>query len=660
MWEFIGFSDNLPCINLIEGKLGILSLLDEETRMPSGNDDSFTLKIQTQFAKNDFFSKPRFNKGFTVHHYALSVTYDTNLFVEKNRDKLPDIELFSNPLLSKKDLDKESTSKQKSVSFKFKVSLQDLVETLSATEAHYVRCIKPNKKSKAAAFEGAYVLEQLRACGVLETIRISCAGYPGRFQWNEFKDRYYMLARGNAKLEGKAFATTVLSKYTDSKNFQVGKTKIFLRSGIAAILEKARNDIILEAAIIIQRMVKGMFARRLFLAKKLAAIIIQSAWRGYKARKYAQSLRETKAAIIIQKYVRRHLAMKKFIAKSQGIVKLQTFVRGFVSRKETSHKIKVNSATKIQATYRMHLARTKYKDTIRKIIMVQGRVRIRFAKKKLKALRMEAKDVHTFKEKSGALERKVFELTAILTDVKSELKIKTEKVNELEGIIASLKDKLSNSESKNEDENQVTKTLRIMYEKTQKEKNEYKTKCDEALEKLKQKDDLIQKNKTRIEELEKRLSSAPKKSPATNKNSIASSMHSDVAPLVTPSNNIRRKTSQYSSTNVKIPGHRESIIYSTSASRSPSKKFRYINIVNEDLIKNLKKVVDKDTKTTLFDVSLDWEILNSLIEDLIIPPTLPPSKRPKEEAVFPAVIFSFTLAFNINGIDSFICFRISR
>lgn len=33
-WTFIDFSDNQPCIDLIEGKMGILSLLDEESRLP--------------------------------------------------------------------------------------------------------------------------------------------------------------------------------------------------------------------------------------------------------------------------------------------------------------------------------------------------------------------------------------------------------------------------------------------------------------------------------------------------------------------------------------------------------------------------------------------------------------------------------------------------
>jgi len=32
-WSFIDFHDNQPCIDLIEGKLGVLDLLDEECRV---------------------------------------------------------------------------------------------------------------------------------------------------------------------------------------------------------------------------------------------------------------------------------------------------------------------------------------------------------------------------------------------------------------------------------------------------------------------------------------------------------------------------------------------------------------------------------------------------------------------------------------------------
>lgn len=43
--------------------------------------------------------------------------------------------------------------------------LQALLETLSTTEPHYIRCVKPNNLLKPSIFENQNVLQQLR-CGV--------------------------------------------------------------------------------------------------------------------------------------------------------------------------------------------------------------------------------------------------------------------------------------------------------------------------------------------------------------------------------------------------------------------------------------------------------------------------------------------------------------
>ena len=64
------------------------------------------------------------------------------------------------------------------------------METLGVTNVHYIRCIKPNEHKRAWEFAPQQVLGQLRACGVLETIRISCAGYPSRWTYEEFVERY--------------------------------------------------------------------------------------------------------------------------------------------------------------------------------------------------------------------------------------------------------------------------------------------------------------------------------------------------------------------------------------------------------------------------------------------------------------------------------------
>ena len=63
--------------------------------------------------------------------------------------------------------------------------MQGLMGTLVQCQPHFIRCIKPNPQSQPGQLDPEYVLEQLRAGGVLEAVRIACAGFPTRklFRW---------------------------------------------------------------------------------------------------------------------------------------------------------------------------------------------------------------------------------------------------------------------------------------------------------------------------------------------------------------------------------------------------------------------------------------------------------------------------------------------
>lgn len=281
-WAYIEFSDNRPCIDLIEGKLGVLSLLDEESRLPAGTDESFVNKLHANFGSGkpkDFpYQKPRFGKSsFTVCHYAVDVTYDSEGFIEKNRDTVPDehLELLkasTNPFLTEvltaatSLRDKETSTPSKvggplggparragaatirkpTLGGIFKSSLIDLMGTIGGTNVHYIRCIKPNEAKAAWKFEGPMVLSQLQACGVLETVKISCAGYPTRWTYEEFASRYYMLIESDKWKSGsiRDVGLCILQRtipaeghpregQKDGKDkFQLGMTKIFFRAGM--------------------------------------------------------------------------------------------------------------------------------------------------------------------------------------------------------------------------------------------------------------------------------------------------------------------------------------------------------------------------------------------------------------------------------------------
>ena len=55
------------------------------------------------------------------------------------------------------------------------------MNTLTSTTPHYIRCIKPNQQCQPDLFDSRFVASQLRACGVLETVAISAAGFPSKW-----------------------------------------------------------------------------------------------------------------------------------------------------------------------------------------------------------------------------------------------------------------------------------------------------------------------------------------------------------------------------------------------------------------------------------------------------------------------------------------------
>ncbi|CAG00830.1 unnamed protein product, partial [Tetraodon nigroviridis] len=87
-WTLIDFYDNQPCINLIEAKMGVLDLLDEECKMPKGSDDSWAQKLYNTHLKTcSLFEKPRMsNRAFIIQHFADKVEYQCEGFLEKNKD----------------------------------------------------------------------------------------------------------------------------------------------------------------------------------------------------------------------------------------------------------------------------------------------------------------------------------------------------------------------------------------------------------------------------------------------------------------------------------------------------------------------------------------------------------------------------------------------
>uniref|UniRef100_A0A915EEB2 Myosin motor domain-containing protein n=1 Tax=Ditylenchus dipsaci TaxID=166011 RepID=A0A915EEB2_9BILA len=67
-----------------------------------------------------------------------------------------------------------------SVSSKFRSQLRLLIQKLTQTGTHFVRCIKPNSEMKSGYFQGAQILDELKCAGMTSVLKLMQKGFPSR------------------------------------------------------------------------------------------------------------------------------------------------------------------------------------------------------------------------------------------------------------------------------------------------------------------------------------------------------------------------------------------------------------------------------------------------------------------------------------------------
>ncbi|KAL9252357.1 Myosin-1-like protein [Drosera capensis] len=310
-WTKVNFEDNQECLDLIEKKpLGLLSLLDEESNFPNGTDSTFANKL-TQHLEHNSCLKGGRDGTFSVRHFAGEVVYDTEGFLEKNRDLLPSesvhlLSSCSSPLLKL---------------FASNGQLYKLMQRLESTSPHLIRCIKPNSIQLPGKFEKDLVLQQLRCCGVLEVVRIARSSYPTRITHQDFSQRYgFLLSDKTISQDPLSISVAVLQQFNIlPEMYQVGYTKLYFRTGQSEELFPlhgySRTEVFfptsycmldsvdwrpgeyeetsLQAVIGVQSFFCGYRARSQFYELKAKATALQAIVRGENARKDYDSLSRT-------------------------------------------------------------------------------------------------------------------------------------------------------------------------------------------------------------------------------------------------------------------------------------------------------------------------------------------------------------------------------
>ncbi|XP_063811070.1 unconventional myosin-XIX [Pseudophryne corroboree] len=346
-WSFISYQDNKNCVKLIDGSpVSIFSLLNEECRLNRPSDaGQLQSRLEKILSHNKCFGWDKCSEkpNFIISHYAGKVTYHIQHMAEKNKDPVPPelIQLLQeskNSLLQKlfppdnnKYADVGTHRSVVTLVSKFKGSLESLMHILNNTTPHYIRCIKPNMDCEAMVFRKEEVLSQLEACGIVETIKISAAGFPLRISFESFVKRYGFIApihlrrkmqkemncptaeriQGPVPVEGsddlKLMSQNILHVVlpqlqldTTSNNTLVhcGTTKVFLTHLMINVLEKQRDLALSRKAFCIQSCWRQHRHRKLARQRR-AAMTLQAAVRGWLARKHIERMH--KAADLIKR-----------------------------------------------------------------------------------------------------------------------------------------------------------------------------------------------------------------------------------------------------------------------------------------------------------------------------------------------------------------------
>ncbi|CAI5702395.1 hypothetical protein KXD40_005251 [Peronospora effusa] len=408
-WTRIEFADNVNVLSLLEGRFGVLSLLNEECMRPKGSDAAFANKLKAHYSDNDRFECPRFARdAFVIKHYAGPVQYDTNGFLIKNTDALQNdlillIKKSKAPFLKKlfpdehvgdamtgipgtnaalrgrgPGLKRKNSIVADTVGTQFKSQLNGLMEDIRRTNVHYIRCIKPNGKKSSQVFNKLRVTEQLQCAGVVEAVRISRMAYPNRVQQTMFLERFRGVA-STTTIDGETSALSVLTATADENptdgaktaaavrellvnhlmpgkenEYQVGKTRVFFRQGALEALEELRTRRFNAAAVVLQRYAQKWMAMAMFQRVKEAAVVAQKVYRGHRAA--VQYKKQRKAAVSVQKYVRRHRAQQLLVRMREvyRATQIQNVCKMFVSRRK--YLMKVKAIRTMQSVVRMYLA----------------------------------------------------------------------------------------------------------------------------------------------------------------------------------------------------------------------------------------------------------------------------------------------------------------
>ncbi|XP_071519306.1 unconventional myosin-Ia isoform X2 [Panulirus ornatus] len=324
-WTPIDIPTNNAVVDLIEQRqTGVLAVVEEVSSRVGGGTDALLQQLSFSCGGHSLFDIKGGRHAhsdnnipadsFRIRHYAGSVTYSVQGFIEKNcdglhRDLTRSMYHCNHRIL--KELFPEGNPRRTtlkrpaSVANQVLISVSALMRTLRSKSSHLIACIKPNELKQPRILESALVLHQIKYLGLVEQARVRCEGWAYRATHETFLARYGMLSlhtwpgwRG-PPLEGCALLLADLPLTPTQYTF--GRTKVFIKSQRAVHeLEEFRRERLEDLAVLVQKTYRGWRQRTRYRVLKAAQITIATSWKSWKLRQAAAKKDEGTSSVTLK------------------------------------------------------------------------------------------------------------------------------------------------------------------------------------------------------------------------------------------------------------------------------------------------------------------------------------------------------------------------
>ncbi|KAJ1613757.1 myosin-like protein [Cryptosporidium canis] len=355
----ITYEDNSPLVQLFDGKGGIFDLLEESCLVSNGTYESFTNSAHKNCVKKSGYKLPKGSvpDKFIIEHTATTVEYTTREFVVKNKHRIrPEIiKLFKeskNSIIKgsfeKVEILNSNKLKGKFLASIFRVSIGHLLDTLKATNAQFIRCVKANEKKVPNLIEPDMVVDQLQSLSIMEAILLVQKGYAYRETFENFMKENSMIM----KLMGQTVSTgsdikqqcrqAMNTMKIPESEWEIGNTKIFIKK---------------DGWIAVERFFRSV--------TKSLAPLVEALREIYRLSRLRKQLKEFSVSLIrCQSLVRMYILSKEGVAKKKWLNHLVGIF--LLMNVPNATRNFIRSVITIQRIYRGHRVRKQIGNALRR------------------------------------------------------------------------------------------------------------------------------------------------------------------------------------------------------------------------------------------------------------------------------------------------------